>query len=377
MPSCASMRSKASLTPSSGSSCETKGSKSSSPSSQRWTSRGTSSRPFRPPNEEPQTRRPVMSTRGTTSSASPLPGDPRDGGEPPPHARRLDCLAHHADVARGLEGVVRAEAVRQVEDRLDRVGAALEQVRRALPPGELEPVVGEVDADDALRAGQPRPRHGTEADHPRAEHDAGAARLHPRRGEHGAQPGGQAAGEQARAVERRLRGDLGQGDLGHDGRLGEGRRAHEVAQGLARARQPRRPVGQEAAVLLLADRQAEVRARAAAVRALPALGRDRVTMWSPGATRRTSGPTASTLTLPAANGTPTGQVVTLASSANFPAGAAPRVIGTVPYRVAVDPGVTDIVAEARTSGTLHDARSTTPPRSRRRSAPRSPSPRSP
>ncbi len=62
-----------------------------------------------------------------------------------------------------------------------------------------------------------------------------------------------------------------------------------------------------------------------------------------------------TLTLPAANGTPTGQVVTLASSADFPAGAAPRVIGTVPYRVAVDPGVTDIVAEARTSGTLHDA----------------------
>ncbi len=43
---------------------------------------------------------------------------------------------------------------------------------------------------------------------------------------------------------------------------------------LAVAGQPGRPVGQEALVLLLADREAEVRARVQAVHALPALRRE-------------------------------------------------------------------------------------------------------
>jgi hypothetical protein len=62
-----------------------------------------------------------------------------------------------------------------------------------------------------------------------------------------------------------------------------------------------------------------------------------------------------TLTLPAANGTPTGLVATLASNADYAAGAAYRLLGTVPYTVAVNPGVADAVAEARTNGILHDA----------------------
>jgi hypothetical protein len=69
-----------------------------------------------------------------------------------------------------------------------------------------------------------------------------------------------------------LGGDLGQGDLGHDRVLGERARAHEVPDGLPAARQPRGPVGKVAAVLLLADGQAEIGVRAAAVDALPALG---------------------------------------------------------------------------------------------------------
>src|SRR5439155_26129424 len=54
----------------------------------------------------------------------------------------------------------------------------------------------------------------------------------------------------------------------------EGRGSHEVADRLAVPREPRRPVRQEAEALLLADRQAEVRARVAAVLALAALGRE-------------------------------------------------------------------------------------------------------
>ena len=94
-------------------------------------------------------------------------------------------------------------------------------------------------------------------------------------GEHRrAEAGRQAAREEAGAVERGLRRDLGQGDLGHDGRLGEGGGPHEVADRLAAAREARRPVGEVAAVLLLADGEAEVRPRVAAVLALAALGRE-------------------------------------------------------------------------------------------------------
>jgi hypothetical protein len=62
-----------------------------------------------------------------------------------------------------------------------------------------------------------------------------------------------------------------------------------------------------------------------------------------------------TLTLPAATGTPTGQVATLASGVDFLAGAAARVLGTVPYTVAVNAGVGDAVVEAKANGTLHDS----------------------
>ncbi len=61
------------------------------------------------------------------------------------------------------------------------------------------------------------------------------------------------------------------------------------------------------------------------------------------------------ITLPAADGTPTGTVVTLATNASYPAGAAQTVVGNASYVVSVNAGVTDIVAEARISGTLHDA----------------------
>lgn len=61
------------------------------------------------------------------------------------------------------------------------------------------------------------------------------------------------------------------------------------------------------------------------------------------------------VTLPAADGTPTGQVVTLVAHTNFPAGTSTTLIGTAPYTVNVNPGVTDIVAQARAQGTLHDA----------------------
>jgi hypothetical protein len=61
------------------------------------------------------------------------------------------------------------------------------------------------------------------------------------------------------------------------------------------------------------------------------------------------------VTLPASDGTPTGTVVTLGNNLSFPAGTGVLVLGTATYTVNVNAGITDIVAEARINGVLHDA----------------------
>ena len=208
------------------------------------------------------------------SSVSPLPGDARDRAEPPAHARRLDRLPHHVDAAGRLERVVGAEPAGRSRISVDDVRPAGERLGRALAARELEPLVREVDADDPLGALQAAAGDRAEADHAGAEDDARRAGLDPR-GEHRrAEPGREAAREERRVLERRLGVDLRERDLRHHRVLGERRRAHEVAHRLAVARQARRAVGQVALVLLLADREAEIRARAQAVDALAALRRE-------------------------------------------------------------------------------------------------------
>ena len=133
---------------------------------------------------------------------------------------------------------------------------------------------GEVDGDDPLRAGEAAADHGAEADEAAAEDDARRARLDARRVEGSADPRREPAREWRATVERRLGADLRERDLGHHRVLGEGRGAHEVAQRLAVAREPRRAVGQVAEPLLVADREAAVGAVAEAVDARPALRRE-------------------------------------------------------------------------------------------------------
>jgi hypothetical protein len=61
------------------------------------------------------------------------------------------------------------------------------------------------------------------------------------------------------------------------------------------------------------------------------------------------------VTLPAIDGTPAGTIVTLGTGLSFPAGTGVIILGTATYTVNVNAGVTDIVAEARINGVLHDA----------------------
>lgn len=61
------------------------------------------------------------------------------------------------------------------------------------------------------------------------------------------------------------------------------------------------------------------------------------------------------VTLPAADGTPTGTVVNIVTGVDYPAGTPVSIIATIPYTVNVDAGVHDIVAQVTATGTLHDA----------------------
>jgi hypothetical protein len=63
------------------------------------------------------------------------------------------------------------------------------------------------------------------------------------------------------------------------------------------------------------------------------------------------------LTLPASDGSPSGQSITLATSADYPAGTGRITYGPVPYVVNLNPGVSDAIAQVTAAGvrSLHDA----------------------
>ena len=149
-----------------------------------------------------------------------------------------------------------------------------EHVGRTLPARQLEPFGREIDRDDALGSLQPAAGDGAEPDETGAEDDARRSRRHPGRVHCSAEPRRKAAGEDAGAIERRITGDLGERDLRHYGVLGKRRGAHEVPDRLSAGGEPRRAVGQEPFVLLLADREAEIRSGVEAVHAFATLRRE-------------------------------------------------------------------------------------------------------
>ena len=101
----------------------------------------------------------------------------------------------------------------------------------------------EVDADDHVGPGEPRTLDDVEADAAQAEHDDVVAGLDLGGVDDRTDAGGDAAADVADLVERGVLADLGQRDLGHHGELGEGRRAHVVAHGLAAERKRLVPSG--------------------------------------------------------------------------------------------------------------------------------------
>ena len=92
--------------------------------------------------------------------------------------------------------------------------------------------------------------------------------------------------KQTSVLEGSLETDLRKRNLRHHGVLGERRVTHEVPDRLSVSRQPRRTVRQEPLVLLLTNRQAQIRPLVETVRALTALRGEQGHDVIPGAHRR-------------------------------------------------------------------------------------------
>ena len=73
----------------------------------------------------------------------------------------------------GHEGAGIVEAVGLGQDPVDDIRATDPRVGRAMLTGQLEPLLGEVDGDDALGLLQPGTDDGAEPDHAQPEHHHG------------------------------------------------------------------------------------------------------------------------------------------------------------------------------------------------------------
>ena len=178
-----------------------------------------------------------MSRRGTMSSSLALAGDAAHRREAPRLARRLDRLAHDGDVARSPRRCSRRrtrrsasrDAVRPCRGRRRSVSVA--PWWRACASRSSDRSTAMMRSAPARRAPitAPRPtspQPNTATVEPGCTFAVYSAAPIPVESPHA---------NTARAGERRVRADLGERDLGHHGRLGEGRGAHEVAQRLAAA----------------------------------------------------------------------------------------------------------------------------------------------
>jgi len=197
-----------------------------------------------------------------------------DAGAPAPVAG-LEGGPHEVDVANTLEGVVKAALGEVDEDLLDGLLVLLrvDKVGGAELHGDVLLVVVDVDGDDAAGPALLGALNHGETDTSHAKDGDGGARLDLGGVDSGAVTGGDAAAEEADLGKRGLVGDLDNGDVSHDGVLGEGGTTHEVEDGLSPAGEAGGAVGHEPLALGGADDGTQVRLGAAAVLALLALGR--------------------------------------------------------------------------------------------------------
>jgi hypothetical protein len=192
----------------------------------------------------------------------------------------LESAAHDVHVAGAVEGVVQAAVGHVHQPRLD--GLALLQVL-----GRVDEVGGTelgrplllclvyIHDNDLARLLLDRTLDDTQTNAASAEDsDSGALLDTALAGgdDGGTVTGGDTTAKQACAVHGSIRGDSDDGDVGHNGVLGEGRAAHEVEEILALALEARGAVRHHTLTLGRADGTAEVGLAGLAELALLALG---------------------------------------------------------------------------------------------------------
>lgn len=224
-----------------------------------------------------------------TASRNLLAGssDTDDDALAPALVAGLEGAAHDVHVAGAVEGVVAAAvghvdqprldglAVLQVLSRVDKVGGA--ELGRPLLLGLVD-----IHDNDLARLLLDRALDDTQADAASTEDGDGGVLLDSAlaSGDNGGTvAGGDAAAQQACAVHGSIRGNGNDGDVGHNGVLGEGRAAHEVEEILALALEARGAVGHHTLALGRADGAAEVGLARLAELALLALGGAAGEIW--------------------------------------------------------------------------------------------------
>mmetsp|Transcript_24028 Transcript_24028/g.61353 ORF Transcript_24028/g.61353 Transcript_24028/m.61353 type:complete len:362 (+) Transcript_24028:330-1415(+) len=192
-------------------------------------------------------------------------GDSDDGHVTPAAVCGLERLTHDLGVACAVEGVVPTEASRAHAHQrlLEWLLRMIFRVDALCAPellGNLELLWIHVDSDDGVGTDGLCSLDDGEADGSEAKDGHRREGLHLGGVPNRAKTGRDAAAKKTRLLRVHHGVDLGDGDLGEDGVLGEGRAAHEVPDGTAvlLQREARRAVGHHALSLRAADLRAEV-----------------------------------------------------------------------------------------------------------------------
>src|SRR5690606_12308654 len=158
-----------------------------------------------------------------------------DGALPPSLMAAFKRLTHQLDVAHALEAVVGAAfgEIHQIRHKIAFHVRRIDEVRQAELARQRFTCRIKVDPDNHVGACHACALNDVQAYAAQAENDHPVAWLYFCSVNNGPNSGRNAATDVADLVERSVFADLGQGNLGHHGIVGERRRAHIVKQAFA------------------------------------------------------------------------------------------------------------------------------------------------
>ena len=158
------------------------------------------------------------------------PGHADNRGFSPTLVAAFERRTHQIDVAYGFERVVHSAAGEFDHDVLNRgvVVTGVDEIRGSQCRGHLRLVRVDVDGENTAGVGHYSALNHAQTDTAESEHGHRRACFHLGGMEHGTDPRGDSAAEQADFLQRRVPADFRHRDLGQYRVFGERRRTHEV-----------------------------------------------------------------------------------------------------------------------------------------------------